>query len=104
MKDKYRIIIIDAPLLFETGLDRVVDETWLVYVDREIQLKRLMGRDQLSFREAVKRIEAQMPLEKKKELADFVIYNNGSIKQLKSIVHKKWRALHEKKKDCFNSS
>lgn len=95
IKDKYRIIILDAPLLYETGLDRAVDQTWVVYVDKELQLERLMKRDQLSYNEAAKRINAQLSLEKKKEMADFVIDNNGSIKQLKLIVYKKWRAVNE---------
>lgn len=95
MKDKYRIIILDAPLLFETGLDRAVDQTWVVYVNREIQLERLIKRDQLSSQEGVKRIEAQLSLEKKKEMADFIIDNNGSIKQLRLMVQKKWRAVNE---------
>ena len=47
----------------------MVDETWLVYVDRDVQVERLMKRDQLSKDEAEFRLAAQWPLEKKKDLA-----------------------------------
>lgn len=85
-----KIIILDIPLLFESNLRYMVDKTILVYVDREVQLKRLMDRNHLSFEEAEARVSAQMPLEKKKELADEMINNNGSLedtkKQLQEIL------------------
>lgn len=95
MQEKNRIIILDAPLLFEIGLNKAVNQTWVVYVDKKTQLERLMKRDKLAYQEAVKRIEAQLPLEEKKDMADFVIDNNGSIRRLKLIVHKKWRVINE---------
>lgn len=78
-----KIVILDIPLLFESNLRYMVDKTILVYVDREVQLQRLMERNQLSVEEAEARILAQMLLEKKKELADELINNNGSLKDTK---------------------
>lgn len=90
-----KVIVLDVPLLFEAGLDSMVDETWVVYVDRETQLQRLMARDGLSYEEANKRIQAQMSLEKKRVLADFVINNKGNIEDLKRQVLLKWREINE---------
>ncbi|HOA40547.1 MAG TPA: dephospho-CoA kinase [Halanaerobiales bacterium] len=90
-----KIIVLDVPLLFEAGLEKMVDESWLVYVDRETQLERLMARDGLSYQEANKRIKSQLSLEKKRELADFIIDNRGNLEELKREVFFKWREINE---------
>ncbi|URM33860.1 dephospho-CoA kinase [Cytobacillus firmus] len=91
-----QLIILDIPLLFESKLQYMCDKTLLVYADEDIQLQRLMQRNQLSEKEAMARIQSQLPLREKKELADAVIDNNGTIeeteKQLWSIF-KKWNAI-----------
>ena len=76
------IFFMDIPLLFEQDYVSWFDETWLVYVDRDVQVERLMKRDQLSEDEAEFRLAAQWPLEKKKDLASYVLYNNGNQDQL----------------------
>ena len=58
-------VVLDIPLLFESGWDRMVDEVWLVYVDGATQKARLMARSGLSPEEAEARIAAQMDLEGK---------------------------------------
>lgn len=73
------LIVLDIPLLFEGGYDSLVDAIMVSYVPREVQLTRLMSRDNLSKEEAIKRIDSQMSLDKKKELASVVIDNTGSI-------------------------
>ncbi|OJF95752.1 dephospho-CoA kinase [Alkalibacterium sp. 20] len=78
---KYPLIVIDIPLLYETGYEKYVDEVMVVYTDYATQLSRLRNRDQLTEAEAVKRIEAQESLETKKNKADVVIDNNGTIHQ-----------------------
>lgn len=87
------IIFVDIPLLIERydefikqGI--VFDEIWLVYVDEDIQLKRLMERNNLSKEQATERIKVQIPLKEKKEKATKVIYNNGSLTQLNINVEK----------------
>ena len=81
------IFFMDIPLLFEQDYSSWFDETWLVYVDRDVQLKRLMKRDQLSKELAEARLSAQWPLEEKKGLASQVIDNNGSQDQLLAQVN-----------------
>ena len=80
------IFFMDIPLLFEQDYSAWFDETWLVYVDRDVQVERLMKRDQLSKDEAEFRLAAQLPLEKKKDLASHVLDNNGSRDQLLTQV------------------
>lgn len=92
--DKQELIVLDAPLLFETSLDDIVDESWVIYTSQETQIKRLKSRDGLDREEALKRIEAQMPLAKKKQKADILIENEGSIQELKDKINK----LVEKKR------
>lgn len=91
-----KCIILDIPLLFESKLTTLVDRTLLVYVDYDVQLCRLMSRNQLSETEAKARIHSQMPLEEKIPLADAIINNNGTVeeteKQLIDIC-KKWSIL-----------
>ncbi|WP_297570018.1 dephospho-CoA kinase [uncultured Anaerovibrio sp.] len=81
-KSGVQTIFFDVPLLFEAGFDKMTDENWLVYVLPEIQKERLMARNGYSEAEALRRISAQMSLEKKKLLADVVIDNNGDVEEL----------------------
>ena len=80
------IFFMDIPLLFEQDYVYWFDETWLVYVDRDVQVERLMKRDQLSKNEAEFRLAAHWPLEKKKDLASHVLNNNGNQDQLLTQV------------------
>ena len=86
-----KIVVLDIPLLFESKLTEMVDQIVLVYVDEDIQLKRLMERNQFSEEEALARIGSQLPLKEKQEHSDFIINNNGSLeqtkKQLDHILH-----------------
>jgi len=88
-----KVIVLDIPLLFESKLTHMADKTVLVNVDADIQLKRLMERNQLTKEEAEARINSQMPLSEKVALADVVINNNGSLaetrKQIAELV-KNW--------------
>ena len=63
-------VVLMIPLLFESGLEALCSETWLVDCDENQQLQRLMIRDQLNEEEAQARINAQWPLARKRELAD----------------------------------
>lgn len=84
------LVVLDAALLFEEGLDEDVDVTITVYIPSELQLERLMNRDHLTPSEAAARIRNQMTLEEKKERSDFVIDNSGSredtFKQMNEIL------------------
>jgi dephospho-CoA kinase len=86
-----KIIFLDIPLLIETmdklkDYDIHLDEIWLVYVDEESQIQRLMARDNISRNEALNKIRAQMPMEMKKKYATVVIDNRGSVEELQKQV------------------
>jgi len=83
-------IVYDCPLLIEGNLMDMVDEIWLVYVDQETQIERLMDRDGFSKEEALKRITSQLPLAEKIEYADILINNNGNMKELERKVTQLW--------------
>ena len=76
------IFFMDIPLLFEQDYSAWFDETWLVYVDRDVQVERFMKRDHLSKEVAESRLAAQWSLEEKKKLASHVLDNNGNRDQL----------------------
>ena len=70
-------VVLMIPLLFESRLQAICSETWLVDCDESQQLQRLMARDQLCEAEAQARINAQWPLAQKRPLADVVISNRS---------------------------
>lgn len=76
------LFFMDIPLLFEQNYTSWFDETWLVYVNRDIQFERLMKRDQISKEAAESRLNSQWPLERKISLASHTIDNNGNQEQL----------------------
>lgn len=94
---KEKCVVLDIPLLFESKLMHFVEKIIVVYVDEEVQIRRLMNRDQFSEREAKQRIQAQMPLKEKRKQADAVIDNNGTIaesfRQLKETL-KAWSIIN----------
>lgn len=87
-----KIAFVDAPLLIETGIYKNMDYNVLVYVDKETQINRVMGRDGFSKEHTLKRIEAQIDLDDKKNFVDYIIDNSGSIantkNQLEQILNK----------------
>ena len=80
------VFFMDIPLLFEQDYAAWFDETWLVYVSHDVQLKRLMKRNHLSKESAEVRLASQWSLEEKKKLANHLLDNNGSRDQLLSQV------------------
>jgi dephospho-CoA kinase len=82
----YSVIVYEVPLLFEGNLHEWLRPVILVACDIETQLERLQRRDGLDRGQAQKHIDAQMSLEEKRRLADYVIENNGSLDELKKQV------------------
>jgi len=80
------ILMLDVPLLYESGGEGIVDKVAVVWIDRETQIRRLMGRDGFSREDAINRIEKQMDLDEKKQRADFVIDNTGTFEDLERRV------------------
>ena len=86
------VVVLVIPLLFESGLEVICSETWLVDCDEAQQLERLMQRDQLSEQEATARIQAQWPLTRKRQLADQLISNRGTQNELAAAVQRSLQA------------
>ncbi|WBL14076.1 dephospho-CoA kinase [Sutcliffiella sp. NC1] len=95
LQEGYSVVVMDIPLLFESKLTHLVDKTIVVYVDEEVQLKRLMERNILSKDEALARIHSQMPLKEKKNLANFVIDNNGSLDETTTQLQEILKQIQE---------
>jgi dephospho-CoA kinase len=74
---KYKVIFIDAPLLFETGLEKSVEEVWVIDADDETRIRRIMERDGLEREEILLRIGSQMERGEKNRRADVVLDNTG---------------------------
>ncbi|KEO82055.1 dephospho-CoA kinase [Tumebacillus flagellatus] len=89
------VIIWDIPLLIETGMHNQVDKVIVVYVDAETQFSRLLSRDELSEEAAKQRIASQMPIEEKKQYADYLIDNRGTLAETEEQVRKIWEELAE---------
>ncbi|MFC3802561.1 dephospho-CoA kinase [Cohnella sp. GCM10012308] len=88
-----RLVVADIPLLYESGLQHLYEGVMVAYVPREIQRIRLIQRDGLSPEEADKRLGAQMDIEKKRQLADYVINNSGTIDDTEAQLDRFWRSL-----------
>lgn len=86
-KAKYKFIVLDAPLLIQTNLYKIVDTVWLVYIPYEEQIKRLIKRDNIPKNTIKNRLSNQMPFEKMKLFANFIIENKENI-QLEQIILK----------------
>lgn len=78
------LVVLDLPLLYEQHYETVCDGVLVVYLPVEKQLARLMARNQLSHEDALKRINSQASLTEKRDRADFVIDNQGSLAQLEA--------------------
>ena len=68
--------LLDAPTLFESGINKICAKTVAVLADRDIRLKRIIARDNLTLKEAEIRINAGKDEKFFKEKADYVLYNN----------------------------
>ncbi|MCH2060376.1 MAG: dephospho-CoA kinase [Verrucomicrobiales bacterium] len=96
LAESAKIFLADIPLFFETGSKYTGDVVAVVACDENTQLSRLAGRSGVKSSLARQMINAQLPIKDKMALADHVIWNAGSPKQLKiqTIYFAKW--LNEK--------
>lgn len=83
-----KVVVLDAPVLFEQGYEKMVDYLMVIKTSAQIQVERLMQRDSLNKIDAQKRIQAQMPIEEKVKKADIVIDTSGTIEETRSQVVK----------------
>ena len=87
------IVVVEVPLLFEAGMEQIMDKIIVVSASENKQIERAKKDISLSEDEIKKRIEAQMPMSKKKELADLEVDNNGSIEKTKRQIEKIWEKI-----------
>ncbi len=91
--NQQKILIIDAALIYEAKMDRLMDKIIVVYINEDEQAKRLIKRNDLSKEEALQRIKSQMPIKEKIKMADYVIDTNNSLDETKKQVEKIWKKL-----------
>ena len=90
------VVIVDVPLLIETGIYRDMSDVILVYIPERIQIERLMDRDNLSRKDALARIRSQMSIEEKKAYASIIIDNRGSLKRTRERTLEVYYELHRR--------
>ncbi len=81
-----RLVVYEAPLLFEAGAEGRVDAVLVITASERQQVRRLMDRDEIGEPAARARIAAQMPLAEKVRRADYVIDNSGTLAQVEAEV------------------
>ena len=77
-----KFLIIDMPLLFESGYETKVDKTIVIYTTKSNQISRLMKRDNLTKSEAIKRIDSQLDLKAKKKMGHLIVNNVSTVEKL----------------------
>lgn len=76
------LVFLDVPLLFESGMDKMVDKIWVVDADLDLRVARIQARDGLSTEEIRKRLEFQLDSQKRRQMADLVLENDGAREDL----------------------
>ncbi len=89
-EEGFKVIVVDAAILIEMGMHKYVDSVWLVTVDRETQIKRLIKRDKFDYKESENRINSQFTNEVRKKYADVIIDNNKSIEEVGRKIEELW--------------
>ncbi len=77
-----KIVVVDAPLLIETGIDQMMDEIWVLNVHEKVQIHRIKKRDKLSDAEIEARMKAQLLPAERNKFADVILDNSGDLKDL----------------------
>ena len=92
------MIVLDLPLLFEKQYEELCEDIIVVYISKELQLERLMRRNQYTKQEALSRIDSQLSIEEKRKRATVLLDNQGTIQQL---YHQVEQWLVETKNDIL---
>jgi dephospho-CoA kinase len=96
--DPAAVVIMDIPLLFETGMQDDLAEVIVVFVPEALQLERLIKRDGIDQKAAISRIRSQIPIAQKRERATIVIDNSGSRSASRLRALEVYNQLKEKDK------
>lgn len=95
---KAKIVVIDAALLIETGLNKICDALIVVATDKKTQLERLRQKTGLNPNEIKQRLPFQLSVSKKIKMADFVIDNNKTIASTRRQVKDVWAKLTSRRR------
>ncbi len=87
------VVVLEAAVLIEAGWQSLVDQVWLVTVNRDVARTRIMERNGLDQAQADARIDAQLTNEERAQHAQLIIENNGSLEELRERVDEAWRKL-----------
>ena len=88
------VVVMVMPLLLEHMAESLVEQVWVTDISDEMQLQRLMERDHSTREAALGRVKSQMLPSEKREFADVLIDNNGSLESTMEQVDRAWRDLH----------
>ena len=98
----HTVVVVDVPLLYESGWEKEFDLVIVVHVPRSTQEQRLVDRDGMTREEARARLDAQMPIDEKRQRADKIVDNAGSLngtrEQVESILNE-LRVMADRKAD-----
>jgi dephospho-CoA kinase len=97
-KKQSKIIILDAPILFEANWTPLVDEVWVVVANEATVLRRAVARTGLPEEQIRARINAQMSNEERIKQANAIIRNDGTTEDMRKQVKKLWDNLNDN--DC----
>ena len=90
-----KAVVLDVPLLYEAGLDKLCDEIWCAYAPQKAQIERLRLRDGLTRAQALARIRSQMPARDKARRADSVVRTDGGMETAADAVLSLWHRIVE---------
>ena len=93
-KNNISLFVLDAAMIFEAKLEHMFDSTLLITADKDTRLKRAIKRHNISLEQIKSRMSLQLSESKKKNLADYIINNNGTIKQLENKLKKFYSELN----------
>ena len=88
-----KVCVLNVPLLYETAMDCMCDEVWVVSLPLEKQIVRLMNRDRLTREQALARIHSQMPIEEKEARASHVVRTDKAESDTLREVEHRYRDL-----------
>ena len=89
-EEAYPAVVVEVPLLYESGTEDMMDEVWVVDAEENTQVRRMMERDGISEEQARGRLRSQMDPRVRAGMADILIENNGSLHDLALAVDKAW--------------
>lgn len=91
----YKIIVINAAVLKNIGLIKIADFVITILAKKSLRISRLVNKS-LTMKEACLRINAQMPDRGYKQIADYIIYNNSSLKSLEDNILRVYALIRTK--------